>query len=242
MGISEVVNSVGKAINTGLNIGTGIGLRDIGGFGTIAAAGAIGAVAGAGSTLATDGTVNPITAAGVGGAIGLAAVPAATITAGAIGNAAIGTAKMIPGVAAEAGGMALAASPVVLGLGAKAATRAGSSIWSIGKRMINWDETADAFDKVKFTGPISGAKAGWNNSKGIKKITNGAVGAVINGKTLLGGAAVIEGTKKAWSTLQTAKMGQMTGVQTLTPKVPSYENNAGATGDLVFALNANRRG
>ena len=52
----------------------------------------------------------------------------------------------------------------------------------------------------------------------------------------------MQGAAKAWNTLQTEKMGQMTGVTTMTPKVPAYADNAGATGDLVFALNANRRG
>lgn len=246
MSIGGVFSSIGRAVNTSLNIGVGLGFSKAGGkaggLGTIAGAAVIGAAVGAGSTVATDGTVDPITGAVGGGLIGAAAIPAVGITAGVAGNAAVGLAKMTPGIAAGAGKFALSTSPFVLGTGARVATDVGSAAWSVGKRMINWDVDADMLDKVKFTNPFTGAKAGWENSKGIKKFTNGAAGAVINGWTVLGATAAAEGVKKAWGTLQTAKMGQMTGTQTLTPRIPSYADNAGASGDLVFALNANRRG
>lgn len=246
MSVAGIFGSIGRAVNTSVNIGVGLGFSEAGGkaggLGTIASMAAVGAVAGAGSTLATDGTVDPITGAVGGGLIGAAAIPAVGITAGVAGNAAVGLAKMAPKIAVGTGKFAASASPFVLGTGAKVATDVGSSVWNVGKRMIDWDADADMFDKVKFTGPISGIKAGWKNNKGIKKFTGAASGAIINGKTILGATAAVEGMKKAWGTLQTAKMGQMTGVQTLTPRVPSYADNAGASGDLVFALNANRRG
>lgn len=240
--IGGAIASVGKAINTSVNIGVGLGLRNAGGFGTIATMGAVGASVGAGSTIVSDGTVDPLTGAVVGGAIGAAAIPAVGITAGMAGNAIVGAAKMAPAAGSLALKGAAAASPFALAVGTRAAADIGSTMWSVGKRMINWDKEADTLDKIKFTNPITGAKAGWKDNKGFKKVTGAASGAVINGWTVLGGTAAVEGMKKAWGTLQTAKMGQMTGVETLTPRIPSYSNNAGASGDLVFALNANRRG
>lgn len=38
------------------------------------------------------------------------------------------------------------------------------------------------------------------------------------------------------------RRGSSIGVQSAAPQMPSYANNGGATGDLVFALNNNRRG
>lgn len=59
----------------------------------------------------------------------------------------------------------------------------------------------------------------------------------------LGAGAVMGGTRQAAQTADSIRMGQRDPYITrATPRVPSYANNAGATGDLVFALNANRRG
>lgn len=242
MSIGGAIASVGKAINTGVNVGIGLGFKNAGGFGTMATMGAIGAAAGAGSTLASDGTIDPLTGAAVGGVVGAAALPVAGMAAGAMGSAAVGAIKMAPAAGSLALRGAAAASPFVLGVGGIAAAEVGTTMWNLGKKMIDWDHEADTFDKIKFTNPITGLKAGWRDNKGIKKITGAASGAIVNGWTVLGGTAAVEGIKKSWSTIQTAKMGQMTGVETLTPRMPSYSNNAGASGDLVFALNANRRG
>ena len=242
MSITGMFSSIGKAVNTGLSVGLGRGFK-IGGFGTMAATAGIGAAAGIGLSAMSDGSTDPAVAGATGAAIGAAALPAAGFAAGAFGSAAVGVAKMTPGMAMGVGQAASAASPFIAAAGVQAATKVGSSIWNVGKRMIDWDDGADAFNKVKFTGPISGAKAGWKNSKGIhKKIANSASGVIMNGKVMMGGVALAEGMKKAFNTVQTAKMGQMVGTDTMTPRVPSYSDNAGATGDLVFALNANRRG
>lgn len=241
MSVAGVFSSIGKAVGTGFNAGVGRGFK-IGGLGTMATTAGIGAAAGLGLSASSDNSADPVTSAGIGAAAGATALPMAGFAAGAFGSTAVGAAKLAPGVMSGVGSAAVGASPFVAAFGAKAANKVGSGIWNVGKRMINWDEAAEGFGKVKFTDPISGARAGWNNNKGIKKFTNGAAGAIMNGVTMMGGVAVAEGMKKAFGTVQTAKMGQMVGTDSMTPRVPSYSNNAGASGDLVFALNANRRG
>lgn len=64
------------------------------------------------------------------------------------------------------------------------------------------------------------------------------------GKALLGGAALISGVVGAKNAFESSRMGTNTGeVFTATPRQPSFEEmNAGASGDLVFALNNLRRG
>lgn len=267
MSIGGTVKSVAGAFGSGLNIGTGKFKLAGAGIGATLGMGAVGAAIGAGTSAAiSDGAVDPITGATVGGAIGAAALPAAGFTVGAIGTAGVASAKMIPGIAMGAAKGAIASTPYVAGVGVMAAENVASKIWGIGSKLINWNENAEGFDKVKFSGPITGIRSAWNSGKNFKSLKDAkgfigkskAVaenagtligktgratgGAIINGKMLIGGTALIEGTKKAWSTLETAKMGQMTGVTTMTPQTPSYSDNAGATGDLVFALNANRRG
>lgn len=245
MGIGSALGSVGKAFNTGLNIGTGKGLSGIyGGVGAMLTMGAAGASIGAGlSATASNGAVDPVTGAAVGGAIGVAALPATGLAVGAIGTGMVATAKAAPAVGKFAGNLAVASAPMAGAFATRAATDIGSSIWGIGSKLIDWREGADALNKIKLTGPLSGIANGWRNGETMaQKVIGGTTGAIINGKTMLGATAFAEGMKKAWNTLETAKMGQNAGVVNMTPRTPSYSNDAGATGDLVFALNANKRG
>ena len=73
------------------------------------------------------------------------------------------------------------------------------------------------------------------NLLGIK--LNGRGKIVAAGAALVGGSA--QGVRSYNQKSMGARDGQITGH---TPTLPAYANNAGATGDLVFALNANRRG
>lgn len=272
MSVGGTLKSIGGAFGSGLNIGTGKFTLAGAGIGATLGMGAVGAAIGAGtSAIASDGTVDPMTGAAVGGAVGAAALPAAGLAVGTIGTVGVAAAKMVPGMAMGATKGAIASTPYVAGVGVMAAENVASKVWGIGSKLINWNENAEAFDKVKFTGPITGAKSGWSsgraftrelsNAQGFKnkakafmknpiensraaisKSGKAAGGTILNGKMLIGATAAIEGAKKAWNTVETAKMGQMTGATTMTPQIPSYADNAGATGDLVFALNANRRG
>lgn len=272
MSIGRTLKSIGGAFGSGLNIGTGKFKLAGSGVGAALGMGAVGAAIGAStSAIVSDGTVDPMTGAAVGGAVGAAALPAAGFAVGTVGTAGLAGVKLTAKIATGAGKLGVAATPYAAGVGVMAAENITSKVWGIGSKLVNWDESADAFSKVKFTGPISGVKSGWNsgraftrelsnvqgfknkakafvknpleNSRAAISKSGKAVGGLgLNGAMLIGGVAAIEGAKKAWNTVETDKMGQMTGVTTMTPQPPSYADNAGATGDLVFALNANRRG
>lgn len=245
MDMMGIAKSAGNAFTTGLNAGIGRKLS-VKGIGTMASLGVAGATIGASTAaLASDGTVDPLSGAVVGGAIGSAAVPAAGLAVGTIGSVGVGISKIAPGMAASIGKGAVAASPYAAAVATKIGSNAVSAVWDVGSRLINWEGERNGsgfFGKVKFSDPISGIKAGWQNSKGLGKFGSATKGALVNGWTILGATSAVEGTKKAWNTVQRAHMGQMTGVTSLTPQVPSYADNAGATGDLVFALNTNRHG
>lgn len=60
---------------------------------------------------------------------------------------------------------------------------------------------------------------------------------------VIGAGALIGTAKETYSAVTNIRMGERDPYITrATPRIPSYVDNAGATGDLVFALNANRRG
>lgn len=269
MAVSSAKNK-GAAFSAGFNLGIGNLTRagaNLGGTGMGVIGGAIaGASLGANASMFSGGQIDPGTGAAAGAVVGAAALPAAGMAAGVIGNVGWGAIKAAPTVAAGIGKGAAAASPFVAGVGTLAATRVGEAAWNVGSRMVNWDIDADTINKVKFTGPLSGIKAGWksggnftklssvsggaaktkaalgNVKTGVEKFGRAAEGSIINGGVLIGATMAFDAGRKAYNTLMNAKMGQMTGVETMTPRTPSYANNAGATGDLVFALNRNRRG
>lgn len=245
MSIGGIAKSIGGAFNTGFNAGVGRNLS-LKGIGTMASLGVAGAAIGASAAaLGSDGTVNPVTGAAVGGAVGAAALPTAGLAMGAVGSVGVGIAKAAPGIGVAVGKGAMVASPFAAAVATKVGADAASAVWGVGSKLIDWNgegKGSGMFGKIKVSTPFSGAKAGWQNGKGIGKAGGAIKGFAVNGATILGATAAVEGTKKAWNTVKQAHMGQMTGVTTLTPQVPSYADNAGATGDLVFALNANRHG
>lgn len=247
----EVFNSLGKSLFNlaygSMTIGTGAvkpGLNYLSkGIGSSVALAGIGAGIGAGLGLrfnADNETIATTTA--VGGTVGAMAIPAIGLGAGIIGNAGVGLAKATPGIAKGVGKFAMRASPFVVGTAINGIGAVSSAVYGVGSQMINWNEGADALDKVKFSTPISNSINGWKNGKGVGKFTGAIKGGIINGTNMLGMTAIAEGAQKAWNTLNQAKMGQNVGVINSTPQIPSYVDNANATGDLVFAMNANRRG
>lgn len=64
------------------------------------------------------------------------------------------------------------------------------------------------------------------------------------GKVVAGGLAMASGTKQATGAFNENTMGTQrdSRITPHAPRIPAYANNGGATGDLVFALNANRNG
>lgn len=236
--------SAASSLNNGLNAGVGLNSRSNWGTGIKSSfyLGGIGATIGAGfASTMSGGTIDPGMAGVVGAGIGAAALPATGFAVGALGTGLVEVAKTVPGIAKMAGSALI--SPYTAGFATQGAANVANKIWGVGSKLVDWDSTADALNKVKLTGPISGARSGWNKGTTKREKLGGAIsGSVINAGTLLVGEALITGMKKGWNTLESAKMGRMTGVVNMTPRTPSYANDAGATGDLVFAMNANRRG
>lgn len=246
-GLGAFAKDLGGAFKSGMDLGVGRGLKSYGSLGTSIGLGAVGAGIGALTTgMLSANTVDPMAGAAVGGAIGASALPLAGLGVGAVGTMGVGLAtKGLPAI----GGAMIAASPYVAGAGVLGASKVASGVWGLGSQMINWNEGADVFDKVAFTGPISGAKRGWNKATkygGVvgagEKVASATKGVFVNGKMLMGGTALAKGIGSAWGKVEKAQMGTNMGVVTNTPRIPSYSNNANATGDLVFAMNSNRRG
>lgn len=254
------LKSSAAALRTGFNLGSGRGINRIDestgkqqslGAGAIGLGGAVGAGLGATAvSLLSEGTINPLVGAAVGGTIGSLAVPSVGFAVGAVGELGVKGIQAMGNIPYSAIGSALGtASAYAVGAGTYAFGTIGSHAWNFSKRLVNWDEGAELLNKVKFTGPISGFKQGlaMETKHGgllgkVEQGGNAVAGSIINGKGLLVGTALARGIGDAWREIEKAHMGTNMGVVTNTPQIPSYANNAGATGDLVFALNANRRG
>ena len=162
----------------------------------------------------------------VGGAVGAAALPVATGTAYGVGMA---TPSALAGIGTVAGGIAAGVGTAAFaapGLAAKtAAVSAVPMMGILGNAM---------FDYIPKTG-LKDAKGKALRKEGFKM--------KFLGKALFTGGALMTGTKKAIEKSEGIRMGQMDPYITrAAPRIPMHQDNAGATGDLVFALNANRRG
>lgn len=265
-GIAKDIKSVGSAFNAGMDLGLGTVRPGMfaGGFRSSAKLGMIGAGIGALSTSFSEGTIDPIAGAGVGAAVGAFGAPVFGLMTGAIGNiATAGYKAATSDVSKElfkkaASGAVGTVAPYALGGAAVLGADIGSKFYNLGSKMIRWDDSAETLSKVKFTSPVSGFKLGRQAKlDSLSKVTDGkmrrfgnqalalkdgVMGSLVNGYTVLGGAAVLEGVAGAWNKVEREKMGANMGVVNMTPRVPSYSQNASATGDLVFALNQNRRG
>lgn len=212
----EILKGLGKA-------GAGV----LGGFGkaTIGTANGLGKATMSisreiGRGLSKDLTKTAI-AVGTGAAVG-------GLLADADGNAPIGkTAAIGAGVGALSTAIPGGATAVgLVGAGGLALASSGAeALGAIGNKMIKMPKgplTLDNLSDIKMTGL---------------------------GKGLLGGAVLLGGVKDAYNYYEKSRMGVNDGMmRTATPTVPvqkqqpSYNNNGGATGDLVFALNNLRNG
>ena len=204
-----------KIMNAGLSAGSA----------TLAGAGklseAVGkASVGAGESIIRRAMANPYnTALAVGGAAAVGSMladadnsPNPSATAFKYGTVAA-AATVIPGATSAMGAM----SAGVAGAGVLGAR----GIASIGEKMIK----------------VPGEAVTFSNMKDLKFTKLG--------KGMMVGGALIEGSRKAAAQFHRSRMGQHDGmVHKLTPDMPqndpSYANNGGATGDLVFSLYNNR--
>jgi hypothetical protein len=241
----DAVKNVGATMNLGYNMASAIGGdgfrkgfnipkygTSVGGILTLGGLAVPGAIAGAAIGAMAPGGTMMAAGAAVGAGIGLTA-PLAVGAAGygmerlgrGVVNAFKSTALDAPGGAAEAGSAFAAGVGKIaggIGKGALAAVNSGAAaqqvglLRNLGNHIVNFKETAE----------------------GIEDVTLGHVG-----HAMMNVSMGVEAAKKAFNTYNTIHMGQMDGqVRRATPMVPAYADNAGATGDLVFALNRNRRG
>lgn len=225
---SNILNSFKRGYNFNPNPFKGITgekLKSLGGFATSRIGGvAIGATAGAavGSSVAAQSDIEPTIGAAVGGSVGAAAGLFAIPAAGAAfrtGEAIVGLAgKGIKAVAtSEALGSAATSAAVGAGtVGMYGAARLANATQKFLGSVVKYDKEAGKLMDVKLTA---------------------------KGKALMVGSSVIAGMAGAFNEMQRTHMGTVdTYMTSMTPRIPSMPDNAGATGDLVFALNANRRG
>lgn len=250
--VSAGVMGVGKVAGSSLHgvvPGRGVSL---GGMATVGGLAGVGAAAGAiiGSQMEGD-MIG--TGAAVGAVAGLAALPAVGLAARAglasmrpIGMGMEATARALPGVAKGAvsvasgmiGGPArLSPSLTTTGVGrmaemvASPLKRYAGGIAGFGKSLVKFDEA---------TSTLGGRQSGNLIGKATK---TGGVKMTGLGHTLLWGSTVATAGASIFNAINKSHMGESDGqITRATPRPMSFQNNAGATGDLVFAMNANRRG
>lgn len=216
------------------------------------AGGALGATAGA---IGTAAAMNVNKAGEVGKALGTFALNTAEVAgAGIIGTAEVAGAGII-------GGVNMALPIAAYGVGKYARIGAGMAV-GIERTLLKRPtphKRAPAVKKARASSnlkenvasPVTREKIQKQfsrektNTKGLTKEKSNLLDTKLNvlGKTALIGSALFGGSRQALHDFNTNRMGQRDGQMTrATPQTPSYANNAGATGDLVFAMNRNRRG
>lgn len=240
--LKAMTHNIGESFNVGFRAGIG----DIGGALKSAVHNDIGSVGG----LSTAGGLS-VVGAGAGAWYGSTS-DSTSIEQGTVAGAAIG-ASILP-----AAGLATAAGYGVVRnldkIGAAAFSAGRGAAW-LGKGMY---ESLNSPSKI--INPLGSAanksvslfknlidykpsKKAWNKKTGEIETTNSKMSLSKWGYGLVFAGGIAQGAGKAINTFDSSRMGTMDGyVTNATPRVPSYQDNAGATGDLVFALNANRRG
>lgn len=243
--IGSAFKGAGKTFAGGFNAVADLGKGNLkgalGGIGSMSLGGTIG-LAGAGAAVGGGLSAlyhkdNKAEAAATGAVIGGAAIPAAGMALGgayAVGRGAFKSAPSIArgigGVGASAGNMLFSGitKPVFSGAGAMS-TVANNALNPVGRYANAASKLTSKMTKMDY-GPSFG--------KGRTRVKMSGLG-----KTVIGAGALIGAVKGITNTADSIRMGRAEGgVQTATPRPPSYANNAGATGDLNFALHANRRG
>ena len=171
--------------------------------------------------------------AAVGAAVGAVSLPVAAAATYGIGTAAIYGAKNLDkvgeGVFSAARGLRTAGA--ALGAGAMhpygPIARWGGAATKLLGNMVEYIPEKQVF----------------NQSKNILEKTGGKFKLKPLGWGVLGAGAAVGAVGDMWSKSAEYHMGQIDNEMTrATPRLPSYMDNAGASGDLVFAMNANRRG
>lgn len=243
----------GTAFNTSINKETGtiewnpqfsVGGTLSAGYGAVG--GAIsGAAIGAISSNFLEGG-NMIQGAAAGAALGGAAIAAAPFALGITAKAAVTTLqnsdKIFAGIGSGAAKIAGTIGMTVKGAVSNTARAAmignleGKVAGNIAKDVLNpLDRHGKAL--LNIAGKMIKKNPG-NNADGI--ISDYSLSGF--GKAMVIGGSLVKGAKDAFNTYMSSKVGQRDGyISSVTPQI-RLADNAGATGDLVFALNNNRRG
>lgn len=240
--IGEIAKNIGGAFNVGLKAGIGdfagvgrslpVNMWTKGGKATLGGLSLAGA--GAGAWYGSVSNTSPSTAQGaaIGAAAGTAALPLAGLAVAGGYHVANNIGKI--GEAAFAAGR-----------GAKWLGGGFAESLSSTNRFVNplgsiANGVKKASNSLVRRAPV---KDVWNAEKGIMESKGGNLKLSNWGKSLVSVTAVATGAFKAKEAFEQSRMGvQDNYITTSTPRIPSYKDDGGATGDLVFALNANRRG
>lgn len=211
----------------------------------------VGAGIGAAAGMVID-DVNPISSTIGGAAIGAAALPAAGLLgAGAYGLGAgvlnnsdkilsgIGTAGRSIGV-----GIGRAVHRSLVGPEFKGNTKLGKAAAGLGNRLLNpASRYLGTLDWVTNNFVSFEPRRQVFDEKRNKMVSKGGFKMKWLGWGVLGAGAMIGAARDVKDVQDSYRIGQRDPYITrATPRIPTYVDNAGATGDLVFALNANRRG
>ncbi len=242
--LTSPITSVFRSLNTGFDMATNIRrAKDL----PLVHTGSVLGMAAGGTIGAISEDMDPMTGAMIGGAVGTAALPALGMTAGlgaaagegvirnldTIGDAMIGTAKGAAGIAA--GG--------VRGVQIPGHTTASKILSPVQRNLSAYQRFADNFVSYDPTRYRVNQKTGRLIKDRPLKLTP-------LGKGVIGAGAIAGGIGGSAAAYETSRMGERDPYITrATPRIPqpqqqapAFMNNAGATGDLVFAMNANRRG
>lgn len=256
--------NVGKAWNWGYDMNDNLkaeGIRglskglpnkvgSVGGLMTVGGAAGIGVAAGATiGGMSTRTQEGALIGGAVGGAVGAAAIPALGYASN-IGMSAIKTgANKVMETASDPVARGKMGSAIKAGMtnvtnGVMNTSAQYSALTQGSKRVLNpGSRYVGALDNLSkkmatYTPRIEQLDAATN-----KLTTKGGLKLTGLGKGILAAGAIAGATKDAIHEIDKSRMGTVDNYITrATPRTPSYSNDAGASGDLVFALNANRRG
>lgn len=230
----DVVNNLSKNNHTISPIKTPTNFKSVGGMMTLGGLAPIGAAAG--GIIGMYGDKYNLVGNMIGGAaLGAAALPLAGAAGGLAYNAGKSlltstlsdgsmlrsAAKATPSVAAGIGkGVAGLINGTntsgLLGTAMSPVRRAANTVGKIANNMVKVSEGAESISDLSLTG---------------------------TGMMLFAGSEILDGVKRAGKKFEESRMGRSDGqITRATPRVSSYLDDAGATGDLVFAMNKNRRG
>ena len=254
MGIAKTLMSPitgpAKAFSRGFDLPSEIGQRGLsalGGATPHVGGAAIGAGVGAATSFYNE-DVGAAPAAAAGAAVGGLALPAIGLAgagAYAAGSGILNNSDKIMSGAGKAGmGVARGAARAVQGPGFTGATPAGRAAASFGNSLLNPLQryTGTARRAASNFADYTPRRQVYDQMKD-KMVTKGGFKLKPLGWGMIGAGAVIGGIRNATEAHDRNRMGQRDGmISRATPTMPSYANHAGATGDLVFALNANRNG